>query len=261
MTDETPLDTAFSRMERSEADRLHFYATLADAELLMLLEQEADGQTITPRLFRVDGRDIILAFDTDARLAAFADGPAAYAALPGRVIAELLCSESMALGLNLDVAPSSIILEPDALSWLSERLGQDDPTAHAAQIQTISRPGNVPDVLLEALGARLSSSAGLATSAVLVAAEYETQSKAHLLIILGASQRAEAALARAVNEALTFSGVDAGTLDVVFVPEHHALAARALKVGLRFDIPVPPEPNTHGPPPPGSDPAKPPKLR
>jgi len=261
MTDETPLDATFAHMERSEADRLQFFATLADAELYVLLEQEADGQTITPQLFNVDGRDIILAFDTDARLAAFADGPAAYAALPGRVIAELLCAEDLALGLNLDVAPSSTVLEPDALAWLIERLGQEGPRAHDAHIEQVSRPGNVPDILLEALGARLAASVGLATSAVLVEADYATQTKAHLLIVLGAAERAEPALARAVNEALTFSGIDAASLDVVFVPEDHALAVRALKVGLRFDIPAPPEPTQQVPPPPGSDPDKPPKLR
>lgn len=261
MTDNTPLDLAFAHMDRSEADRLQFFATLADAELYLLLAEEADGRTITPQLFAVDGKDIVLAFDTDARLASFAKGPAEYAALPGRVIADLLCTEGLALGLNLDVAPSSTVLEPEALVWLIERLGQDDPTAHDAQIQSVARPGAVPEALLEALGARLTASAGLGRSAILAEAEYATGAKAHLLAILGAAERAEAALARAVNEALTFSGLEAAALDVVFLPEDHALAQRLAKVGLRFDIPAPPDPDAHVPPPPGADPAKPPKLR
>ncbi|MFD1344812.1 SseB family protein, partial [Litorisediminicola beolgyonensis] len=73
---------------------------------------------------------------------------------------------------------------------------------------------------------------------------------------------AEAALARAVNEALVFSGVEAGALDVTFVADSDPLAARLARVGLRFDLPIPEEPQERAAPSaPGSDPSKPPKLR
>ena len=63
-----------------------------------------------------------------------------------------------------------------------------------------------------------------------------------------------------MGEALTFSGLDAGELDVGFFEASDPLVARLAKVGLQFDLPDPiamPSP----PGAPGMDPEKPPKLR
>ena len=72
---------------------------------------------------------------------------------------------------------------------------------------------------------------------------------------------AETALARAVNEALVFSGIEAGMLDVVFLPDSDPSAAQLARVGLRFDLPEPPKPERTERIAPGSDPDSPPILR
>lgn len=82
-----------------------------------------------------------------------------------------------------------------------------------------------------------------------------------MLGITGAKDGAEAPLARAVNEALVFSGIEAGALDVVFLSETDPFTARIARVGLRFDLPEPQEPQRAAPTAPGSDPSKPPRLR
>ena len=69
---------------------------------------------------------------------------------------------------------------------------------------------------------------------------------------------AERALAGAVREALVFSGVEAGAIDVTFVEASDPLAAALARHGLRFDLPQPEAPERV---PPGSDPDAPPKLR
>jgi len=61
-----------------------------------------------------------------------------------------------------------------------------------------------------------------------------------------------------VNQALTFSGVEAGWLDVAFLPTGDPALGAVAAQGLRFDIPVP---EAAGPAAPGTDPAKPPRLR
>jgi hypothetical protein len=83
MQPETPLDAAFLAMEadpEAEAPRLRFHEALLGAELFVLLEEEAE-ERLKPRLFDLEEGRFVLAFDTDARLAAFLDEPAAYAAL------------------------------------------------------------------------------------------------------------------------------------------------------------------------------------
>jgi hypothetical protein len=66
-------------------------------------------------------------------------------------------------------------------------------------------------------------------------------------------------LARAMNEALVFSGIEAGELDVVFLASGDTAAKAMARVGLRFDLPVPEAPVA--PDAPGMDPSRPPKLR
>ncbi|WP_209016141.1 hypothetical protein, partial [Roseibium sp. RKSG952] len=70
----------------------------------------------------------------------------------------------------------------------------------------------------------------------------------------------EAALAKAVSEALTFSGIEAGALDVGFFNTDEPTAAALANVGLRFELPQP-EVRQVSRPIPGSDPEKPPILK
>ena len=92
---------------------------LADAELFLLLTEEPLGDTIEPALFDLEEGRVALAFDTEARLAAFAEGPAPYAALPGRVVAQFLSGQKLGLGLNVPLGPSAILLAADALGCLA----------------------------------------------------------------------------------------------------------------------------------------------
>ena len=228
--------------------------------LFLLLEEEPVGDDISPRLFPVDGQNVVLAFDSEARLSEFADGVAAYAALPGRIVAQLLAQAQLGLGLNLDVAPSSMLLPPEALVWLVETLQVEGPGESEEQIERIERPRGMPDMLLESLGARLTQSAGLAREAMLAKVTYRDGRLGHLLAIIGAEGRAEPALARSVNEALTFSGLEAAALDVVFLPPGAEIVERLRKVAMVYEIPQPEAREILLPEAPGSNPDKPPRL-
>ena len=90
---ETVLDIAYMAMEsRPEDDkaRLTFYERLADCELFLLLEKDAERDQIEPRLFETEEMRLVLAFDREHRLTEFAEGPAPYAALSGRNLASML---------------------------------------------------------------------------------------------------------------------------------------------------------------------------
>ncbi len=251
----TKLDQTYAAME-AEADndvaRLRFFESLAAAELFLLLE--GDGSE-TPRLFdTADGR-FVLAFDTEDRLTAFSEGPAAYAALSGHAVARMIGTENVGIGLNLGVAPSSFLIPADAVAWLDQTL-QGGPDTVTATPHSVAPPGALPEALLTSLDARLASAEGLARSAFLVSVTYDDGRHGHLLTFIDAKDEARPALARAISDAMAFSNIDAGELDVTFLAASDPAAAKLAKVGLRFDLPVPPEPSL-----PSNDPSKPPKLR
>ncbi|MEM8729979.1 MAG: SseB family protein [Pseudomonadota bacterium] len=271
MTDLTPLDAAHQAMEAAphdDAARLRFFERLADAELFVLLESEAEGDRIRPRTFSVEDGSFVLVFDRETRLSQFADGPAPYAALSGRGLVALLSGQGLGLALNPDVAPSAILLPAGAVDWLGATLGHGPQTLDR-QISDLLPPDGVPETLLAGLDAKLATTGGLAQSAYLVGVRYAGGGQGHLLAFIDAIAQAEPSLAGAVNEALTFSGIEAGVLDVAFFAASDPMAARLARTGLRFDLPQnmvqhPAQPDAQAEilqVAPGSDPDKPPILR
>ena len=113
MTETTALDAAHAAMLAAPEDdsaRLRFFERLADSELFLMLSEEARDENISPELFDVaDGR-FVLAFDLEERLAEFAGHPIPYVALSGRVLSGMLSGQGIGLGLNLESAPSSMLI-------------------------------------------------------------------------------------------------------------------------------------------------------
>lgn len=260
MTEMTPLDQAHAIMEQNATARLGFYDRLADAELFVLLTQEAEGDQISPQMFDVEDGRFVLGFDRVERLAEFAGGGAPYAALSGRVLAQMLARQQIGLGLNLDVAPSSILIPADAISWLADTTGTG-PDQIEARASQFSAPLGLPEALLKALDAKLATARGLAHAAYLVGVEYDDSARGHMLGFVDAKEGARDALARAVSEALTFSGIEAGALDVAFFRASDSVAGKLAAVGLRFDLPQEEKTHIYQRPAPGSDPDKPPILK
>ena len=261
MSETTELDTAHGAMTADETDdlaRLKFYERLADTELFMLLEGEAEGDQITPALFEVEDQQFVLIFDREARMVEFYGKIAPYAALSGRGMAQMLAGQRIGMALNMGVAPSAMLIPAEAVDWLSQTLGSA-PEEVEGQITELTAPSGLPETLLEALDRKLATAAGLAVEAYLCGVVYEGGGRGHMLAFVGTIDGAEGALTAAVNEALVFSGIDAGTLDVAHLEGGDPVSERIARVGLRFDLPSPQMPDTPGANP-GMDPTKPPKL-
>jgi len=261
MTVITLLDAAHAAVSANPEDetaRLRFYERLADGELFLLLEREATGEVLDPRVFDLESGPVVLVFDREERLAEFSGGIAPYAALPGRVVAAMLKGQGIGLGVNLGVAPSEMLLPPEALDWLADAL-EGRPEEAEAMPRRFLAP-SVPEVLLAGLDAKLARAGGLAASAMLCGVIYGDGRRGHVLALLGAAEGAEGPLARAVREALVFSGIEAGELDVVFLSPGDPAAEAMERAGVRFDLALP-EVEEAKPMAPGSDPAKPPRLR
>lgn len=248
---------AVSADPENEALRLQFFERLADGEMVLLLEREAEGEKLEPKVFDLEEGPVVLIFDREERLASFTGGIAPYAALPGRVIAGLLKGQGIGLGVNLGVAPSSMLLPAEAMDWLAETL-DEEPQEVEARPEAFVAP-TVPAAVIAGLDAKLARAGGLAEAAVLCGVVYEGGRKGHMLAFLDAAEGAEAALARAMGEALVFSGVEAGELDVTFLRSGDVAALAMVRAGLRFDLPARQTPSA--PVAPGMDPQRPPKLR
>jgi hypothetical protein len=253
----TLLDAAHAAVSadpENEDLRLRFFERLADGEMVVLLDREAAGDQIEPKVFDLEDGPVVLVFDREERLAAFTGGIAPYAALPGRVIAGLLQGQGIGLGVNLGVAPSSMLLPPEAMDWLAETLDGTPEIAEALPEEFVAP--QVPEAVILGLDAKLARAGGLASAALLAGVRYQGGRRGHLLAILDAAPGAETALAGAMREALVFSGIEAGELDVVFLGADDPAAQAMARVGLRFDLPVAAQPAA-----PGLDPSRPPKLR
>ncbi len=257
----TDLDIAHAAMDavpEDDAARLRFYERLADTELFMLLGEEAAGDQITPELFEIEEQRFTLVFDREERLSAFVGRAAPYAGLPGRALAKMLAGQDIGFALNLDVAPSAMLIPAEAVDWLVATLAHG-PDETDARLTAVAAPTGLPEMAVAGLDRKLAIAAGLARFAYLAAATYEDGAKGHMLAFVDATEGAETALASAAGEALTFSGIEGGVMDVLFVRASDPLAAHLAKVGLRFDLPEPELPHMPGAP--GMDPDKPPKLR
>lgn len=257
----TAIDLAHAAMEAAPDDmatRMRFYGQVAGAELFLLLGAEADGDQIRPQVFELETGPVVVAFDREDRLAKFADGITPFAAMSGRTLVPLLVEQQLGLGLNLDVAPSAILLPHPALVWLGQNL-DSAPEEGEARPSEVRAPVGLPEALLVGLDAKLAAAQGLASLAYLVAVTYADGRTGHLLAFIDVVPGAEGALAQAAQDALAFSGIEAGSIDVAFFAASDGIAPQLAKVGLRFDLPKPPE--MPEPKAPGMDPDAPPILR
>ena len=232
------LDQAYGEMQAGDAAAgLRFYRLLADATLFLLLEREAEGARVDPRVFDLPDGPVLLAYDSEERLAALGQGPLPYAALPGRLIAQQMLGQGLSLGLNFGSgAASEVLLPPEALRWLCEMLEAKPLEVEATPAQFYA-PRGMPDALSDALRFTLGGAAGLARAAFLAGVRYSDGRLGHMLAVIDALPAAEEALARALGEALVFSGLDAGELDVTFLASGDAVVAELARVAVVFEVP------------------------
>jgi hypothetical protein len=268
----TRLDDAAKAMHAGGEDAaLRFYQVLAECDLVLLLEGEAnldaDGGGVRPKVFDLSDGPMILAYDLEERLSA-THGAAVYAALPGRIIAQQMLGKGLSLGLNLGTdAEAEMVLPPDAMGWLCDMLDREVKVGQAQALCFAA--SNLGPGLRGSLEFALSAAAGLITGAGLVTVTARDSSGAVLqqdiVAIFGAPEPAEQPLARAVSEAASFAGLDADALAVQFLPDLSAMSKAMRGAIWMFDLPQPavtsqPVATAAGRAP-GMDPDRPPKLR
>jgi len=260
---QTPLDIAHSAMENAPEDgaaSLRFYERFCDAELFLILEQEARGDTARPLVFDLSDGRYALVFDREDRLADFVSAPTPFVAMSGRRVARLLAGEGIGLGLNLGGAPSGMLLPPDAVDWLDSALGvpAEETTARP---QAFHPPAGIPEALLTGFDAKLANMSGVVDGAFLAGVTYDNGQRGHMLALVGVAEVARPGVAEALAEALRFNSDGAAQIDITFVSGDAPYLAALVKVALGFEIPALVLPEMPERAAPGMDPDKPPKLR
>lgn len=257
---DTPLDLAYLAMQDDDANAPAFYARFLEAELFLLLESEVAGDAAQPLVLETSDGSLVLVFDLEDRMAAFNEQPSDYVALSGRRIAKMLSGQGVAIGLNLGEAPSAMVLPVEAVDWLAAAAIGDDTVVEAKPLE-ISKPVGVPEALVAALDGKLANMGGVVGAAYLVSAQYEGGESGHMLALVNVPEAAKTGVSEALSEALRFSGVEAGQLDLAFLNADDAHLESFVRAGLGFEIPELVLPKTTGPKAPGMDPDSPPILR
>lgn len=255
----TELDSAVIAMQRGgDAARMAFFERFSDSELFLALKAEPDpgAETAAPIIFETEGARFVLVFDRALRLSEFAGEGASYLALSGRALVQMLAGQGIGVALNPGSDSAAQLVTGEEISWLCEQLATA-PVESEARLMQIAPPPDLPEHLIAALDRKLATASGRARAAWLCEAQYDSGARAALLIFVDPAPGAEGALARAVQDALTFAGLETAALDVSFAPAEGSFATRLAQVGLRFDLPQP----EATPVAPGSDPDAPPILR
>lgn len=259
---QTPLDLAHSAMQSAPDDEgaaLAFYERLSDAELFMMLEEEVSDDAARPLIFETEDGPFALVFDREERLAEFVETPTPYVALSGRRITKLLVGQGIGLGVNLS-SPSAMLLPPDAVEWLFVTHGAQSIVTEAMPEQYFA-PKGLPESLIGAIDTKLANMSGVVAAAYLVGVSYVGGLRGHMLALLDVPEAAREGVAEAIAEALQFSGIEAGQLDVAFLELDDPHVPHLVNNGLGFEIPALILPTTLKSLAPGMDPDKPPKLR
>ncbi|MDF2233288.1 SseB family protein [Albimonas sp. CAU 1670] len=272
MTDapETPLDRAMRLAGGDVADGRVVDALLNARLCLLLKEAPGEDGALSPLMLELEAGPTALAFDDEARLAAFGGGED-YAEVPGRALIGMLAGQGVNLAVNPGVAPSELFHGAEALDWMAQVSAAEAQGAEG-RIEALSAPRGASEALISALDVKLAalgawlSEAWLVTAATpegprlaLALAERETGAPQAGRALEAAAEARRRAVVLAVSESARLADPET-SLEVFFAPADAPALAAARRTGLGFEIPEPEAPAVPGAAP-GMDPSRPPKLR
>jgi hypothetical protein len=257
----TPLERAIVMLEATPDDSTRFSAVverLADTEVFLAVEAATSEAEVTPKTVWLLAQEYVAIYDTELRLAESVGGKAEYLSVSGRALVQMLAGQDTGIALNPGTNAIGYVFEPKTLQWLAQSL-DERPSAIAQQITQVSPPPALTPKALDALSIKLTAAQGLAKYACLVEATDAENHKNPMLCFVGLVPDAQADLAKLVQEYLQFSEQDGAPWDVTYLSPDHGMVQKLLKVGLRFDLPVPKVAVER--PAPGTIPGQPPILR
>ena len=234
---ETWLDRLWRAVATSaaEADWLRFYEGFAVQRLIVAVEDgPVDEATARLKTLSLEVGEVALAFDTEARFAAFIATPTEFVALTGADLARALARRGIGVALNPGVAPGETVLDAGALAWIAENTGAEVAVEEMPGGARIQPPTDPEAPLLEALGTRLAEMTGHIAEAWLVGTTAPDGSDGYLCLVRPADEAV--GLGPEIAAELTRIGqIRASRSFAVTVVEEDSpalVAARRLGIGL-----------------------------
>ena len=252
---DSPLDEIIKQVQSNDIaeNRLILFKRFLDAELFILIDDPEDPK---PKLMNLTEGQILLGFDAEEKLVEFAGDKAFFISLTGRNL--LAQNISVGIALNLTNIGGGYILTNEVLRWLEKNTQAKQGNVIRLPKKIVS-PSIASETFIKLLDETLALSPGLANYAILVQDISEETTSNLLLIFVEAGEAFQDILAQHISEAFKLSNLQGVTLDIIFAKPNEELIKKALKIGLRFDLPSiqeAPKPKA-----PGMDPKKPPILR
>ena len=257
----TPLDRAHAAAEAPSAPpdaRARFYALMLESALFCPVgdtaADAAEDAALKPLVFALENGPVALAFDDDARMAAFFDAPTEYVTLQGRALAAALAAAGLGLGLNLGDAPSATLLDAATVAWLAAEMGGGVEAAALDGALTLGPPRGAEPGLCAALTERLSAFPGMVAEAWLVRLGADAAAARLTLLFqpTAAFVRGAEALSGALGRAAQPYAPSGEEVVIGALTPEHPLLRPARAQGLRLwpapEAPETPAPKTPAPP-------------
>lgn len=130
-------------------------------------EADDESESVQPRLVEIAGRETVLLFDSEERLAEYVEEPTAFIAAPGRAFFDMAAANGAQIALNLDVAESSTVFEPHVVQAISTLAAEsdDEVSLELDESLTVEAPDDASPALLGALAARVGAARALLAEA------------------------------------------------------------------------------------------------
>ena len=152
------LDRALARAEDGDAQAQAFYDAFLNARLYVpTASDDADptGDTVSLLVADIEGEGIVPVFDSEARLADWAEEPVPFTVLPGHALVAQL-DPDLAVALNVGTTHFKLFVDAE-LAWLRERLNETviDLAPRDAGEPVAFRDAAPPETLVSALAPAL----------------------------------------------------------------------------------------------------------
>ena len=189
----TSLDYAFIQAQSAEdtGSIQDFYNIFVNQVFYLLLEdiegnQELDSQVINPRLISVEGHETALIFDTEERMAEFIDTPSDFVTLTGEALVNMVVNKDIQIGLNLGVAPSSLIIDATILKSIWTDIQKTVEVIESSNLEnlSVSPPFLASEILIKSLHIHLELWRDTLKEALLVQAILRGNTKPSFIVCL-----------------------------------------------------------------------------
>ena len=249
---ETPLDLAFERARNDPEETAAFYDALFAATVFLPIDRAFDddgnesgeaASAIEPIFYEVENEATLLIFDTEERLALWTDEPVDYVGLTGRQLFEMF-DGGQQVALNIGVAPSSVVIPAEMVTWLHERAAEEGESEEiaAGTALEVMPPPDLDTEIVARIAARIAGLRREVDEAVFFSLGVDAgQDEAERRVVLGiAASQQGLRDAEAVAEALaeTARGAFDGSrpVEVALLSASSPLMEKARKVGLNLPV-------------------------